>query len=58
MAERELEASEHRVHVMTADIASLQRRLAEHGDVIRRAQALAEKVVSRISDRKAHMILP
>lgn len=44
MSERELEASEHRIQVMTADIASLQRRLAEHGNVIRRAQVLAEKV--------------
>lgn len=43
-AEEELEASEHRVHVMTADIASLQTRLAEQADVIRHGRALADKV--------------
>ena len=50
VSERELEASEHRVQVMTADIASLQRRLAEHGNVIRRAQVLAEKVTKTHTD--------
>lgn len=43
-AQEELEASEHRVHVMTADIASLQRKLAEQADVIRHGRALADKV--------------
>lgn len=43
-AQQELEASEHRVHVMAADIASLQRKLAEHADVIRHGRALADKV--------------
>ncbi|CAM9487824.1 unnamed protein product, partial [Ectocarpus fasciculatus] len=45
-AQNELEASEHRVHVMAADIASLQRKLAEHADVIRQGRALADKVVA------------
>ncbi|CAN0320318.1 unnamed protein product, partial [Ectocarpus sp. 12 AP-2014] len=45
-AQSELEASEHRVHVMAADIASLQRKLAEHADVIRQGRALADKVVA------------
>ena len=57
-AERELEASEHRVHVMTADVASLQRRLAEHGDVIRRAQALAEKVFRRMLRPRLNLFGP
>lgn len=38
-----MEASEHRVHVMTADIASLHRKLAEQADVIRHGRAIAEK---------------
>jgi len=43
-SQEELEASEHRVHVMTADIASLQTKLAEQADVIRHGRALADKV--------------
>lgn len=43
-AQEELEASEHRVHVMAADIASLQTKLAEQADVIRHGRALADKV--------------
>lgn len=34
---------------MTADIASLQRKLAEHADVIRHGRALADKVSHTVS---------
>lgn len=43
-AEQELEASERRVHVMTSDVATLKRKLAEHADVLKQARALADKV--------------
>lgn len=42
-AESDLEASEHRIHVLSSDNAGLKRKLAEYANVVRRARSFADE---------------
>lgn len=46
--QEDLEASEYRVYVMSSDNASLKRKLAEYGNIVRKARALADKERQRV----------